>query len=134
MCDCVCVCLCVWVCARVCVCVVCVAGGVCVCVCVHSEPEEEHLPPAVSEAQPLHAVQPLGRTLQHHVHPPGPIQRPQHADQQTPVLRPQGTHTHTQRDTHTHTHTHTNAQRKLTKSSEKFSSSTPLVGAVPFQK
>ena len=41
---------------------------------VFSTPEEDHLPPAVIETQFVHAVQSLGRALQHHVHSPRPLQ------------------------------------------------------------
>lgn len=61
---------------------------------VFSAPEEDHLPPAVAETQSVHAVQSLGRTFQHHVHSPGPLQWQKYADQPPSVLCTEGTHKH----------------------------------------
>ncbi len=65
---------------------------------LRSPPPALSLPSAVAETPSLHPIQPMGWTLQCHVHSPRPLQRPKPPDHSLPVLCSQGTqslHLHT---------------------------------------
>lgn len=59
---------------------------------LHSPPQALPLPSTVSETPSLHPLQPMGWTLQCHVHTPWSLQRPQPPDHSLPVLCSQGEH------------------------------------------
>lgn len=60
-------------------------------VSIPSAPQTLPVSAAEPSASPLHPLQPVGRSFQHHVHTAGPLQWPQSPDHQIPVLCPQGT-------------------------------------------
>lgn len=55
-----------------------------------SAPQAIPISPAESAPSPLHFIQPMGRSLQCHVHSSGPLQWPQPPDHTLPVLRFKG--------------------------------------------